>query len=49
MPFYINIDVIARTTETNKIYVGLFLIRQNLSGGVRLLGKPTLVQPKCQE
>ena len=34
--------------RSNKIYVGLFLIRQNLSGGVRLLREPTLVYSMCQ-
>jgi hypothetical protein len=34
--------------RSNKIYVGLFLIRQKLSGGVRLLREPTLVYSMCQ-
>jgi hypothetical protein len=34
--------------RSNKIYVGLFLIRQSLSGGVRLLCNLPLLNGRCQ-
>ena len=36
MPFYINIDVVAREHSSDRVCVGLFLIRQNYPAGCAL-------------